>query len=37
MQKIRGVEKFIVNGEEIEEKEIKLKDTRRIYDIEVIM
>lgn len=32
-----GVEKFILNGNEIEEKEIKLQDNGRIYDIEIIM
>lgn len=32
-----GVEKFILNGNEIEEKEIKLQDNGRVYDIEIIM
>ena len=32
-----GVKKFIVNGNEIEEKEIKLDANGGIYDIEVIM
>lgn len=32
-----GVEKFILNGNEIEEKEIKLQDNGKVYDIEVIM
>lgn len=32
-----GVSKFLVNGEEIQEKEIKLIDNGKIYEIEVIM
>ena len=32
-----GVEKFIVNGEEIAEKQVKLIDNGKIWDIEVIM
>lgn len=32
-----GVEKFIVNGEEIEEKKIILQDNCKIYNIEVFM
>ncbi len=32
-----GIEEFIVNGEKIEEKQIKLIDNGRIYEIEVIM
>jgi len=32
-----GVEKFIVNGEEIEEKQLLLKDDGEIYNIEIIM
>ena len=32
-----GVEKFIVNGEEIPEKQLKLIDNGKIYDIKVIM
>ncbi len=32
-----GVEKFIVNGEEIKEKQLKLIDNGKIYDIEIIM
>lgn len=35
--KTTGVSKFIVNGEEIEEKQIKLIDNRKIYEIEVIL
>lgn len=35
--KMTGVEKFIINGEEIEEKEVKLIDNGKIYEIEVIM
>lgn len=35
--KSTGVEKFIVNGEEIEEKKIKLIDNGKINEIEVIM
>lgn len=37
MEKMCGVEKFILNGNEIEEKEIKLQDNGRVYDIEIIM
>ncbi|MCI9017118.1 MAG: hypothetical protein HFJ53_08180 [Clostridia bacterium] len=36
-QKNKGIEKFIVNGEEIDKKEIKLIDDGKINDIEVIM
>lgn len=36
-EKMTGVETFIVNGEEIKEKEIKLIDNGKIYEIEVIM
>lgn len=32
-----GVEKFILNGNEIEEKEIKLQDNGKVYGIEIIM
>lgn len=32
-----GVTKFIVNGEEIEEKQIKLIDDGHVYEIEIIM
>ncbi len=32
-----GVEKFIVNGMEIEEKQVKLIDNGKINEIEVIM
>ena len=32
-----GVEKFIVNGEEIQEKEILLQDNGKIYNIKVCM
>lgn len=32
-----GVEKFIVNGVEIEEKQVKLIDNGKINEIEVIM
>jgi len=32
-----GVDKFIVDGKEIEEKEIKLQDDGGVYNIEVIM
>lgn len=32
-----GVEKFIVNGIEIEEKQVKLIDNGKINEIEVIM
>ena len=32
-----GVEKFIVNGNEIEDKKIKLSDDGKVYDIEIIM
>lgn len=32
-----GVEKFILDGNEIEEKEIKLQDNGKVYDIEIIM
>lgn len=35
--KCTGVEKFIVNGEEIEEKKVKLIDNGKINEIEVIM
>ena len=35
--KSTGVEKFIVNGNEIEEKNIKLEDNGGIFEIEVIM
>jgi len=36
-KKERGVEKFILNGKEIEEKEIKLEDDGQIYNIEIEM
>ncbi len=32
-----GVSKFIINGEEVQDKKIKLIDNGRIYEIEVIM
>lgn len=32
-----GVERFIVNGEEIQEKQLKLIDNGKIYDIEIEM
>ena len=32
-----GVEKFIVNGEEIKEKKILLQDNSKIYNIEICM
>lgn len=35
--KMTGVDTFTVNGEKIEEKEIKLIDNGKIYEIEVIM
>jgi len=35
--KVSGVEKFILNGREIEEKEIKLLDDGNIYNIDIIM
>ena len=35
--KSTGVEKFIFNGQEIEEKKIKLIDNGKINEIEVIM
>lgn len=35
--KMTGVSKFIVNGEEIQEKKIKLIDNGKIYEIEVIL
>lgn len=35
--KCTGVEKFIVDGIEIKEKELKLIDNGRIYEIEIIM
>lgn len=37
MEKIGGVEKFTVNGEEIQEKRIKLIDNGKINEIEIIM
>ena len=35
--KMTGITKFIVDGYEIEEKQIKLIDNGKIYEIEVIM
>lgn len=35
--KMKGVTKFIVNGEVIEEKQIKLIDNGKVYEIEVIL
>ena len=35
--KMVGISKFIVDGYEIEEKQIKLIDNGKIYEIEVIM
>ena len=35
--KVTGVEKFILNGREIEEKEVKLEDNGEIYNIEIEM
>ena len=35
--KVSEVEKFILNGSEIEEKAVKLKDDGGIYNIEIIM
>ena len=32
-----GVESFILNGQEIEEKQVKLIDDGRVYDIKIIM
>ena len=32
-----GIKKFIVNGEEIEEKKVLLVDDGKIYNIEIIM
>lgn len=32
-----GVEKFLLNGNEIEDKQVKLQDDGGIYDIEIIM
>lgn len=32
-----GITKFIVDGYEIEEKQVKLIDNGKIYEIEVIM
>ena len=32
-----GIEKFILNGQEIEEKQVKLIDDGKVYDIKVIM
>ena len=36
-QKNTGVEKFIVNGEEMPEKKIILQDNCKIYNIEIFM
>lgn len=32
-----GVEKFILNGSEIEDKKIRIQDDGKVYDIEIIM
>ena len=32
-----GVEKFILNGNEIEDKKIRLQDDGKVYDIEIMM
>ena len=35
--KVSGVEKFTLNGEEMKEKEVKLRDDGNIYNIDIIM
>ena len=36
-KKNTGIENFIINGEVIEDKKIKLQDDGRIYDVEIVM
>ena len=35
--KTTGVEKFILNGRELEEKVVKLQDDGEVYNIDIIM
>jgi len=35
--KVSGIDKFILNGKEVEEKEVKLQGDGGIYNIEIIM
>lgn len=37
MEKICGIEKFLLDGEEIEEKKVKINNTGGIYNITIIM
>ena len=37
MEKTHGVQEFYVNGNKVEEKQIKLEDNKTINEIEIIL